>query len=266
MIEDYYFLLKPLIAILVLSFIYSILGIFVILKKLSFFSDGIAHASIFFLALAYFLNLDLVVLGIVGAIFLSSLIFFLERKTKLHTDALIGLIFVSFLSLGIILMSFKRGYQPELLNFFIGNILTLSSYDFYLILFFSFLILLLLIIFFRIFMLVFLDRTEAILRGFNVNLYEFIFYLILGTATILGIKITGIVLITALLILPPISASFISRNFKELLIFSPFLGCLNVVSGFFLSFVFNLPLSASIVVFSSFIFFLFFLFNLLKAK
>lgn len=266
MIENYYFLLKPFIAVLVLSFLYSILGIFVVLKKLSFFSDGIAHASIFSLALAYFLNLDLVLLGIIGAIFFSSLIFFLERKTKLHADALIGLIFVTFLSLGIILMSFKRGYQPELLNFFIGNILTLSSFDFYLILFFSLVIFLVLIKFFQIFILVFLDRTEAILRGFNVNLYEFIFYLILAIATILGIKITGVVLITALLILPPMSASFISRNFKELLIFSPLLGCLNIISGFLLSFSFNLPLSASIIAFSASVFFLLFFFNLFKTK
>lgn len=264
MIENYSFFLKPFLTLLILSLVYSFLGIFVVLRRLSFFSDGIAHASIFSLALAYFLNLDLVLLGITGAIFFSILIFFLEKKTKLHSDALIGLIFVTFLSLGIILMSFKSGYQPELLNFFIGNILTLSSFDFYLIIVLSFIILFLVWRFFNKFMLIFLDRTEAILRGFKVDFFELLFYLILGTATILGIKVTGVILITALLILPPLSASFLSRNFKEILIFSPLLGVLNIVLGFLISFSFNLPLSATIVTFSSFVFFLLFLLKIIK--
>jgi zinc transport system permease protein len=262
-LEEYLFLLKPLILLIFLGVTYSLLGIFVLLKRLSFFSDGIAHASVFSLAIAYILGLELIPLGILGGIIFSSLIYFLERKTRIYSDALIGLIFVTFLSLGIIIVSFKKGYQPELLNFFIGNILTLSQFDFYLVISLSSLILFLIILFFKKFVLIFLDRNEAILRGFNVNLFEYLFYLILGIATILGIKIVGIVLITALLILPPMSSSLLSRSFKQIVIFSPLISIFNIFNGFLISFLFNFPLSSSLVVSNSFFFFLVFILKLL---
>jgi len=81
-LEEYLFLLKPLILLIFLGVTYSLLGIFVLLKRLSFFSDGIAHASVFFLAIAYILGLELIPLGILGGIIFSSLIYFLEKKLE----------------------------------------------------------------------------------------------------------------------------------------------------------------------------------------
>jgi len=262
-LEYYSFLIKPFILLIFLGITYSILGIFVLLKRLSFFSDGIAHASIFSLSIAYLLGLELIPVGILGGIFFSSLIYFLEKKTRIYSDALIGFIFVTFLSLGIIVVSFKKGYQPELLNFFIGNILTLSQFDFYLVISISFIILFSVIFLFKKYMLIFLDRNEAILRGLNVNFYEYLFYLTLGIATILGIKIIGIVLITALLILPPMSSSLLSRNFKQLIIFSPLFSLLNIFNGFLISFLFNFPLSSSVVASNSFFFLILFILKFL---
>lgn len=255
--------LKPLLLTLWLSLVFSILGIFVLIKRMSFFSDGIAHASIFSLALAFLFNFDFVILGILGVILFSSLIYFLEKRTPIHSDALIGLIFVSFLSLGIILVSTKQGYQPELLNLFIGNILTINDFDFYLSLVVSFFILLFIIINFSKLILISVDQTEAILRGLKINFYEYIFYLLLGIITILGIRIMGIVLVTAFLILPPMTASLISSSFKRMVFLSIFFGLLFTLTGFIVSFLFNLPLGATIILLQTFAFYLIFIIKLL---
>ena len=263
-IFNYPFLIKSLILSFWLSLVFSFFGIFVLIKRMSFFSDGIAHASVFSLALAFLLNLDFFLISILGAIIFASLIFYLERKTKIHTDALIGLIFVSFLSLGLILISLKSGYQPELLSFLIGNLLTISDFDFYLILFFSIISIISMIFLFKKMILVFLDRTESHLRGINVNFYEYLFYVFLAISVILGIKVMGMILVTAFLILPPMIASLISKSFKQMIILTLTLSVLNVMISYMLSFSFNLPLNATIILWNSIVFYFVFLLKILK--
>jgi len=259
-------ILKPLLLTLWLSIVFAFLGVFVVIKRMSFFSDGIAHASIFSLALAFLLKADFLLFALLGAILFSSLIYYLERKTVIHSDALIGLIFVSFLSLGLILVTLKAGYQSELLSLFMGNILTISDVDFWLSFFLS-----LPVIFFLAFnlsklTLIFIDRHEALLRGLNLTFYEYLFYLALATVTILGIKIIGIVLVTAFLILPPMIASLISRSFNQMVMLSVVFGLILTLIGFFISFTFNLPLGASIVLIESLVFYVVFVLRNLFVK
>jgi len=256
---EYSFLLKSLIISLWLSVIFALLGVFVFIKRMSFFSDGIAHSAILGLALAFLFNFNIILSALATGITFSLLVYFLERKTKIHADTLIGLVFVSSLSLGLILMSLKAGYQPELLNFLVGNILTISDFDFILTIIFSILILIFFLFQFFKLVLILLDPVEAKLRKLNVNFYELLFYLILGISIILGIKIVGVILITAFLILPPAISSLIANSFKSFYILSIIFSLINVFLGFLISNLYNFPLGASIVISSSCIFFLLFL-------
>jgi zinc transport system permease protein len=265
MLFEYSFLLKSLIVSLFLGVVFSLLGIFVFLKRMTFFSDGIAHASILPLSIAFLLNLNKIFLAIFGGIIFSLSVYYLERKTKIHTDTLIGLIFITAFSLGIILMAFKSGYQPELLSFLIGNILSISDTDFIIISFLSVILISFLILNFKKILLVLLDPVEAKLQNINVTLYEIIFYFILGISIILGIKIVGIILITAFLILPTLISNLISLSFKEFIFFNILFSFIIVLSGFIVSILYNLPLGASIVL-SGFLIFitLFFLKKFVK--
>jgi zinc transport system permease protein len=258
-IIEYSFFLKSLISSLWLSVVFALLGVFVFIKRMSFFSDGIAHSAILGLALAFLFNFNILLSALITGIIFSLLIYYLERKTKIHTDALIGLVFVSSLSLGLILMSLKAGYQPELLNFLIGNILTISDFDFVLTIIFSILILILFLFQFSKLTLALLDPVEAKLRRLNVSFYEFLFYLILGISVILGIKLVGVILITAFLVLPPAISSLISNSFKSFYLLSIVFALMNVFLGFFISNFYNFPLGASIVISASALFFILFL-------
>lgn len=264
--SSFSFLINPLIASLWLVVLFSVLGIFVLMKRMSFFSDGIAHASVLGLALGFLLGLDPLLFALISALFFSLLIYFLERKTKIHTDALIGLIFVSALSLGLILMSRKAGYQPELLNFLIGNVLALGKFDIYLTVIFSIIILTIILFQFQKIFLVSLDPAEARLRKINVGLYEILFYLLLGSSVILGIKLVGVILVTAFLILPPITSSLIAPSFKHFVIYSILFGVISIISGFSISYFYDFPLGASIVICGSLIFFTIFILKYLFKK
>jgi ABC-type Mn2+/Zn2+ transport system permease subunit len=258
-IIEYQFLLKSLIISLWLSVVFALLGVFVFIKRMSFFSDGIAHSAILGLALAFLFNLNILLSALITGIIFSLLIYYLERKTKIHTDTLIGLVFVGSLSLGLILMSLKAGYQPELLNFLIGNILTISDFDFVLTIIFSILILIFFLFRFSKLTLALLDPVEAKLRNLNVDFYEFLFYLILGISIILGIKLVGVILITAFLVLPPAISSLVSNSFKSFYLLSVVFALMNVFLGFSISNFYNFPLGASIVISASALFFLLFL-------
>lgn len=262
-IFEYSFLLKALISGLWLSIIFSLLGIFVFIKRLSFFSDGVAHSSILGLALAFLFKFNILISALVSGIIFSLAIYYLERKTKIHSDTLIGLIFVSGLSLGLILMSFKPSYQPDLLNFLIGNILTISDLDFIVSVIFSLFILSILIFRFSQVTISLLDPIEAKLRGINFNFYELIFYLFLGLSVILGIKVVGVILVTAFLIIPPAISSLIAKSFKQFIFLSVLFGLINTFSGFLIANFYNFPVSASIVLVGSVIFFIFFVYKIL---
>lgn len=259
------FVLKSLIISFWLSITFALLGIFIFIKRMSFFSDGIAHAAVLGLAVALIFNLDILIFSLLVGIFFSILIFFLERKTKIHTDTLIGLVFVSSLSLGLILTTTKFSYQTDLLNFIIGNILTISDLDYLITIIFAIFISLILIWKFDKILLVLLDPVEAKIKKINITLYELLFYIIIGISVILGIKLVGVILVTAFLILPPAISSLISKSFRTFLELSIIFAVINVILGFLISNMYNLPLGASMVLCGSVIFFISFLVkNLLK--
>ncbi len=260
-IFEYPFLLKALISGLWLSVIFALLGIFVFIKRMSFFSDGVAHASILGLALAFLFKFNILISALISGIIFSLTIYYLERKTKIHSDTLIGLIFVSALSLGLILMSFKPSYQPDLLNFLIGNILTISNLDFIITIIFSSFVLSILIFQFPQIVLSLLDPVEAKLRGINFNFYELIFYFLLGLSVILGIKLVGVILVTAFLVIPPSISSLIARSFKEFIFLSFLFSLTNTLFGFLIANFYNFPVGASIVLVGSLMFFIFFIYR-----
>lgn len=260
---EYFIIFKALVSGLWLGVTLSLLGIFILTKKMAFFSDGIAHAAVLALAIAFLLNLNLFLISFVFIIALTLLIFFLENKTKIHTDTIIGIVFVSSLSLGLILMSQKASYQSELLNFLLGNILIISNTDFILTIILTSVILALLIFNFEKIMLSLIDPVEARLRKLNPKNYQLLFYILLALGVILGIKISGVILVTAFLILPAATASLVSSSFKNFIFFTCLLTVFNIISGFFISINYFLPLGASIVFVGSVLFFLLFILKLI---
>lgn len=252
-------LAKALIITLWLSVVFAIFGIFVIIKRMAFFSDGIAHAAVLGLAIGFTMGLsNNIIIIILESIIFAILIFLLEKNTKINPDALVSIIFVISLSFGLIILSSQKGYQPELINFIIGNPLVMSNFDFYFILIFCLLTLIFIIFNFKKILLVILDPTEARLININSYIYELVFYIFLALSVVLGIKIGGVMLITSFLILPPTIASFIAKSLQDLISKSIIIAVVSVIVGYMLAYLYNFPVSASIILFSSIIFILMF--------
>jgi zinc transport system permease protein len=171
----------------------------------------------------------------------------LERKTNISSDALIGVLFTGGLALGIVLISRQQGYQPELLSFLFGSILSVGTQDLGIILLFSAGILLVLIMLFRSFTLLSLEKESAWLYGVRTESLDFFFYVLLSVTVVLGVKLLGIILVSALLIIPPTIAKMLAPSFRSLIGVSVIGGELFIVLGLLLSYYLDLPSGAAII-------------------
>ncbi|MEK7122957.1 MAG: metal ABC transporter permease, partial [Patescibacteria group bacterium] len=213
------FMQKAFIAGLALGLLLPFLGVFVTLRKLSFFGDGIAHASLAGIAIGIIAGVNPFPAALAAGLLTGAFVFLLERKTTIASDALIGVLFPGALALGLVLMSIRKGYQPELFSFLFGNILSIRQSDFVLILLLSAIMIGVLIVLFRQFALLALDHETAWLYRVPTAALDFVFYMLIASAIVLGVKLLGVILVSALLIIPPTMGKLLARSFKQIIIF-----------------------------------------------
>lgn len=246
---------RALIAGVFLAGLFAYLGVFVIMRRMAFFSDGIAHASLAGVAAGVLFSVNPLVTALAASIFFAAMMYWIEKRTTVSSDAAVGLIFTFGMALGVLLISLKRGYQPELIGFLFGNILMIRPLDLWLIGIASVFISAMTFLFRREITLMAIDPEMAYLSGIRTELLKFGMYLVLAVAVVLGIKILGIVLVSALLIIPVSISKLISRSFRNLVIGSVIFAEVIVTAGIFLSYFFDLPTGAIIVLTGAVLFF-----------
>lgn len=243
----YPFLQRAIIAGLLLGLLLACLGVYVTLRRMAFFGDGIAHASLAGIAIALLAGLTPLPVALVWSLVIAVVIFLLERKVKLPTDSIIGILFTASMALGVVLMRFTPGYQPDLVSYLFGSILSIQTVDLWVTAGITAAILIWLFSSFRGLTHMSLTEESAAVAGVKVKLHTLILYISLALATVLGVKMLGIVLVSALLILPPATSRLISKNFKQYFIRSITVAEITILAGLLLSFQYDLPSGASIV-------------------
>jgi len=241
------FMQRALIAGLLLGVLLALLGIFVVLRRMAFFSDGIAHASLSGVALGLLVNANPLLTALGVSALLAMLMAWLERRTKIASDAVVGLIFTAGMAAGVILISFKTGYQPDLMSFLFGNILAIRPDELWLMGVIALAVVFFLIHEYKRLALFVLNPEIALLAGIPVVAYQTLLYVIVAVAVVLGIKMLGIVLVSALLIVPVSTAKLFAKSFRSLMAWSVVISLISVLSGLVLSVYLNLPTGAVIV-------------------
>ena len=212
-ILKYAFMQNAAIAGLSLGALLAYVGVFVVLKKMSFFGDGIAHASLAGVAAAVLLNADPGFGGMVAAILFAALIFILEEKFGASGDAAIGIIFTSGMALGLVLIGVAPGYRTELTSFLFGNILAIGRTEAVISAVVSALFIAILFFLRKRIGLLALNEELAVAEDKRAKLVKFFFYLLTAASVALGMKLLGIILVSAAIIIPASCAKFVSRSF-----------------------------------------------------
>lgn len=241
------FIQRALIAGLLVGASLALLGVFVVLRKMSFFGDAIAHFSFTGIALGFLFNINPIFAAVVFSIILAVGIGFIQNKTTISTDTTIGVFFSGAAALGIFIIGLLRGYRSDLFQYLFGDILAITSTDIWIAFILTATIILTFTLLWRPFFKITFNREMALTSGLPVAALEYIFMILLAAATAIAIKIVGIILVTALLIIPAATAKNIAKNFKEMIVYTLIFGLLSVLVGLFASYFLNTASGPSIV-------------------
>ncbi|TSC72710.1 MAG: zinc ABC transporter permease [Parcubacteria group bacterium Gr01-1014_38] len=241
------------IAIAVVS---GVLGVFIVLRGMAFFSDAIAHASLLGVGLALLFTAPPLVGALLLAVVAAVVIATLRGRTVLSLDTLIGVFFSAAVALGVITIGFLKGYRADLLAFLFGDVLALGPLDVVLAWVLSVVVLIALFFSWRAVVLSTLHRDLAAVEGVPVVRTDLLFLVLVALVVAVAIRIVGVILVTALLIVPAATAQNLARNFQAMVAWSVGVSVVSLFGGLALSFATNLPSGPTIVVVASALFLL----------
>ena len=249
-ILSYGFIQRALLAGTLIALLCSVLGVFLVLRRLSLIGDGLAHVTFGSTAIALALKLysAMSLLVTMPIVLLASLgILKLTEKGRLSGDAAIGLVSALGISAGIILASVGGGYNVDLLSFLFGNILSIRSEEVVIAALLCLGVMLMLTLYYHeLFAISFSDELAKV-SGIRTSFINSILVLLTALSVVLAMKLVGIMLISSLLIVPAAAALQLARGFKVCIILAALQGCSSVIIGIIISIMSNIPASASIV-------------------
>jgi len=241
------FFQRALLAGAILGVMMAVLGVFVVLRKMSFFSDAIGHSALAGIAIGLLINFNPFAAALVFALLVALGIASVRSVTRLSIDTLLGVFFSSSVALGVILVSITPGYQSDLINFLFGNILTVTSNDVITSAAVAAVVFGLLLWTGKGLVAIAVDQELARAEGIPVARYELVFLLLLAAVIAIAIKFVGVVLVTALLIIPAASAQNIASSLVSMFWLSIVLSLVAVAGGMLVSAGLSIPSGPSIV-------------------
>lgn len=248
------FIQRALIAGSFIAILCSTLGVFLVLRRLSLIGDGLAHVAFGSVAIGLLLRVYPVYVAI-PVVMLSSLgILKLIEKARLYGDAAIGIVSSLGIAVGILLASVAGGFNVDLFSYLFGNILAISNAEVVTSIILSVMLILIVLLFYQELLSITFDEESAKASGVKTKTINTILVLLTSLTVVLAMRIVGIMLISALLIIPSVTALQMAKGFKITMVLASIVGVLSVILGIFISFVINLPTGATIVILN-FIFF-----------
>ncbi|MGZ3497877.1 MAG: metal ABC transporter permease [Vulcanimicrobiaceae bacterium] len=253
---QYDFMQRSFVAALLVGVLCSTMGTYVILRKLSFIGDGIAHASFAGIVIAYLRGIDYYVGAAVVAVITALGIGVVHRKGKISLDTTIGVLFTGAFALGIFLMSRQRNYAIDLQSFLFGDILTVGQQDVYMIVALGILVALAVVVLYRPLLYTSFDPIVAQASGINAPAIEYVLLVMLALTIVISLQAVGIVLVAALLVTPAAAAYQLTTRFARMMALSALFGAICAVGGLYLSYYLRSSSGATIVLFATVLFFL----------
>ena len=249
-IFSYSFMQRALVSGILVGILCAVLGVFLVLRRLSLIGDGLAHVTFGSVALALALKAQptYVTLAALPVVLLSSLgILKLTEKARIYGDAAIGIVSAAGIAGGIIIAGASGGFNVELFSYLFGNILAISSSETILAgVLFCVVIAVVTINYNRLFAITF-DEELARSSGIKVERINALLALLTALTVVLAMKLVGILLVSALLIIPRVTALQVARSFRLTIILAALFAVFSVTAGILLSFSLNLPSGGIIV-------------------
>lgn len=244
---QYSFLVKALIAGSLLALLSGVLGVFLVLRRMSLIGDGLAHVSFGAVALGLLFGIYPFYVSLPLTVVASFLIFRLVEKGKIYGDTAIGIVSAAGIAGGVIIASLAGGFNVDLFSYLFGSLLAVSYLELYFLAALSAITLAFISYYYRPLFAWSFDEVSARAMGVKVDYLNRVMLILIALTVAAAVKAVGVMLVSALLILPAASALQRAASFKRALISSAIFALLAVWLGLLASILFNLPTGASIV-------------------
>jgi ABC-type Mn2+/Zn2+ transport system permease subunit len=254
------FIVRALIAAVIVGVVCSVLGTYVVLRGMAFFGDALAHTILPGVVIAFLLGWPLAVGALVVGILAALGIGFLTERDMLKEDTAIGVIFAGLFALGIALLSMSGSYTMDLAHFLFGNLLGVSANDLWLIAGLGAVVLLTILAFYKEFLVISFDPVLAVTLRLPTKLLRYLLLVLIAVTIVTALQVVGIALMLAMFVTPAATASLLTRRLPAMMAVSALIGAFSGVVGLYASFYLNVASGAAVVLVATVIFGLAFLF------
>ncbi|MFQ5485792.1 MAG: metal ABC transporter permease [Desulfobacterales bacterium] len=258
---EFEFMRNALLAGLIVSLICGIIGTLVVVNRLVFLSGGIAHAAFGGIGLSFFLNLPVMAVTLGFSFVVAVVMAGVTFKAKHRFDTIVGVLWAVGMALGVIFLDLTPGYNVDMMSYLFGSILMVTHSDIIVMTVVSAMVLFITGYYYQDFLAMSYDEEFARLRNVPVKLLYFLLVCMISLSVVVIIRVVGLILIIALLTIPPYIAEKYAASLRMMMFFSTLLNCLFTSAGLLLSYFLNLTSGAAIIMVAAAGFFLSLLFE-----
>ena len=256
---SYGFMVRGLLAAIMVGIICPIIGSYMVLKGLSFFGDALSHAILPGVVLAFLLDLPLALGALVAGLLAAFAIGLISQRGAIQEDTAIGIVFVGAFALGVALLSTANNYAVDLTHILFGDVLGVSQNDLIFTLFVGGAILLLVFAFYKELLVLTFDPTLAVVLRLPATFLRYLLLTLIALTVIVSLQTVGISLMLAMLVTPAAAAQLLTRRLPSMMAVGAAIGVFANVTGLYLSYYLNIAAGPTMVLVATLIFGLVFL-------
>jgi zinc transport system permease protein len=247
-IFQYGFILRGIEIGVIIAMIAPLIGIFLVLRRYSLIADTLSHVSLAGVAIGLWLNVNPLLTAIGVSVLSSFAIEKLRLSKRVYGESALSIFLSGSLAIALIILSLANGFSVDLFNYLFGSILTVKQSDVYIILGVGIVVLISVLLLYKELIYITFDEEAAKVGGIPTKLINNIFIILAALTVALAIPIVGILLISALIVIPVVAALQLKKSFWKTLLLAEVFSLISVLAGIFVSFYLNLPAGGAIVV------------------
>lgn len=267
---NYPFMVRGLIAALMVGIVSATVGTYVVLRGMAFFGDALAHAILPGIAIGYLVGGGargpLFWWALLTGILTSMGIGAVAKGAKVKEDTAIGIIFAGMFALGIALISTSGSYTVDLTHFLFGNVLGVSTGDLWRTGTFAGLIILAILLFYKEFLVLSFDPVLASTLRLPARFFEYLLLVLIATAIVVSLQTVGVALMVAMLITPAATAYLLTHRLPTMMLLAATIGSISGVVGLYVSYYLNVASGPVIVLMTTALFLVAWLAKTLQAS
>ena len=256
----YGFVLRALLAAIVVGIVCSVLGTYIVLRGMAFFGDALAHTILPGVVAAFLLGLPLAIGALIMGVLTALGIGALTSHGVLKEDTAIGVIFAGFFALGVAMLSATGNYTIDLAHFLFGNLLGVSVIDLVVTIVLGAVVLLTVALFYKEFLVISFDPTLAQTLRLPTGFFRYLLLILIAVTIVVSLQVVGIALMLAMLVTPAAAASLLTRRLPPMMLMAAIIGAVSGVTGVYASYYLDIASGPAVVLVASLIFTLAFLF------